>query len=121
MMDGFRNSAIPGAKGCGNRVSPNVGYYVSLGPARAADNGVCLAASSLNMPAGVWDSSGARAGETESESSRESPTSILESRLLPVERMLVATIDLTQKYSPHWKGGPLMSAPAGRAVRRNYI
>jgi predicted amidohydrolase len=98
---------------------PNVGYYVSLGPARAADNGVCLAASSLNGPAGIWDSSGARAGETEAVPSRESPTGILDSRLSLVDRMLVATIDLSRKYSPHWKGGPLMSAPAGRLVRWN--
>jgi predicted amidohydrolase len=100
---------------------PNVGYYVSLGPARAADNGVCLVASSLKAPAGVWDSSGARAGETESEPSREAPASILDWRLSLVDKMLIATVDLSRKYSPHWKGGPLMSAPAGRAVRWNTI
>ena len=100
---------------------PNVGYYLSLGPARAADNGVCLVASSLKESAGVWDSSGARAGESESAPSRESPTGIVDSRLLLVDRMLLATIDLSRKYSPHWKGGPLRSAPAGRLVRWNAI
>jgi predicted amidohydrolase len=100
---------------------PSFGYYVSLGPARAADNGVCLVASSLKEPAGVWDSSGARAGEMESAPSRESPTGILDSRLALVDRMLLATVDLTRKYSPHWKGGPLRSAPAGRLTRWNGI
>ena len=70
-------------------------------------------------PASVWDSSGARAGEMESVSSSLSPTSILESRLSLVDRMLIATIDLSRKYSPHWNGGPLMSAPAGRTARWN--
>jgi len=100
---------------------PNVGYYVSLGAARAADNGVFLVASSLNGPAAIWDSSGARAGEIESDATRFSPTSILESRLSLVDGMLMATIDLTRKYSPHWRGGPLLSAPSGRAIRWNAL
>jgi predicted amidohydrolase len=99
---------------------PNVGYYVSLGAARAADNGVILVASSLNGPAAIWDSSGARAGEIESDTTRFSPTSILESRLSLVDRMLVATIDLTRKYSPHWRGS-LLSAPSGRTIRWNAL
>jgi len=100
---------------------PNVGYYVSLGAARAADNGVFLVASSLNGPAAIWDSRGARAGEIESDATRISPSSILESRLSLVDRMLVGTIDLTRKCSPHWKGGPLLSAPSGRAIRWNAL
>ena len=39
---------------------PNAGYDMELMPARAADNGVCVAVSSENCPAGIWDSGGAR-------------------------------------------------------------
>ena len=47
-------------------------------PARAADNGVWIAVSSLNSPAGVWDSSGACAGEEESNPTRYVVSSIRE-------------------------------------------
>lgn len=40
---------------------PSAGYYPALMPARAADNGLCIAASSANDIPGIWDSSGALA------------------------------------------------------------
>ena len=38
---------------------PERRYDMELMPARAADNGVCVAVSSENCPAGIWDSGGA--------------------------------------------------------------
>lgn len=96
---------------------PNVGYCEELMPARAADNGVCIAASSLLHPAGIWGSSGVRAGETVTPDSRESPSAIQSAEHDCASGLLVATIDLSKKYSPHWKGGPMASAPAARVGR----
>jgi predicted amidohydrolase len=93
---------------------PNVGYYVPLAPGRAVDNGVFLVTSSINGPAGIWDPGGVRAGQTEIEPTQESPTSVVESQFSETDRMLVATVDLSRKYAPHWRGGP-------RAARWNAI
>jgi predicted amidohydrolase len=95
---------------------PNAGYYEDLMPARAADNNVCIAASSLYHSAGLWESSGARAGGQSAES-REAPNAILTFERDPEHGLLLATVDLSKKYSPHWKGGPMSSAPALRGSR----
>jgi len=100
---------------------PNAGYFAGLMPARAADNGVWIGVSSLGGPAGVWDSGGARAGEMYPENTRHCRSSVLayeEDRELG---MVVATIDLSRKYSPHWWGGPMRSAPGGRHCRQTLI
>jgi predicted amidohydrolase len=93
---------------------PNAGYFEDLMPARAADNGVCIVASSLYHAAGVWESSGCRAGNENSKSSREAPSAVLSFEHHPADGLLLATVDLSKKYSPHWKGGPMTSAPALR-------
>jgi len=88
--------------------------------ARAADNGLAIAASSLNCPAGIWDSGGHQAGEKEPDSSRYAPTNIVDSQRDEEHRMLVATLDLSRSPSPHWWGGPMLSAPAARRVRQTW-
>ena len=93
---------------------PNAGYFEDLMPARAADNGVCVVASSLYNSAGVWESSGHRAGDENPKSSRESPSAVLSFEQHPADGLLLAAVDLSKQYSPHWKGGPMMSAPALR-------
>jgi predicted amidohydrolase len=100
---------------------PNAGYWTELMPARAADNGICIAASSLVSPAGVWDSSGACAGEVVSDPTRQAPSAIVSSELDLVNGLLLARVDLARKYSPHWKGGPMLSAPAARPYRQTGI
>jgi len=55
---------------------PNAANFTGLIPARAAANGVWIAVSSLDGPAGKWDSGGARAGEEEVNSTQHCPTSI---------------------------------------------
>jgi len=100
---------------------PNAGYFTGLMPARAADNGVWIAVSSLNSPAGIWDSSGARAGEHESNPTRHVVSSIRSSEKDDEKRMIIASIDLSRRYSPHWWGGPMRSAPGGRRCRQTLI
>jgi len=108
-------------KGAELVVLPNAGYCMDLMPARAADNGVCIAVSSENCPAGVWDSGGALAGEKS-----PTPTRYVESSICGYEkdeknRLLVVTVDLSKRFSPHWWGGPMLSAPGGRRVRQTNI
>jgi predicted amidohydrolase len=100
---------------------PNAGYFTGLMPARAADNGVWIAVSSCGHPAGVWDSGGALAGED-----KPNPTRCVESSIQSFEkneeyRMIITTVDLSIRYSPHWWGGPMLSAPGGRRVRQTLI
>jgi predicted amidohydrolase len=100
---------------------PNAGYWLQLMPARAADNGFSIAASSILFAAGVWDSSGACAGETVSDLSRQAPSAILSCDVDLALGLLLARVDLGRKYSPHWKGGPMLSAPAARPYRQTSV
>lgn len=100
---------------------PNESYYRELMPARAADNGVWIAASSSQGPAGVWDPSGARAGEPSPEQTRFAASSIRAVERDEERRLLVTTLDMSSRYSPHWWGGPMLSAPGGRRVRQTLI
>jgi predicted amidohydrolase len=100
---------------------PNAGYFTGLMPARAADNGVWIAVSSLNCPAGVWDPAGACAGELDANPTRYAPSSVLAFERDERHRMLIATVDLSRRYSPAWWGGPMRSAPGGRRLRQTLI
>ncbi|MBN2376007.1 MAG: carbon-nitrogen hydrolase family protein [Sedimentisphaerales bacterium] len=110
-----------GYKGAELILFPNAGYYLSLMPARAADNGVWIAASSLGNQAGIWDSGGARAGAPNQDPTRNCPTSITEYAKDEANCLILATVDLSQHWSPHWWGGPMRSAPATRRVRQTTM
>lgn len=107
---------ILAVKGAELVLFPNAGYFEDLMTARAADNGVWIACSSLSSGAGVWDSAGYRAGE-ELKHANFAPTSIVSVEKDAKNRMLVVTVDLSRKYSPNPNGGPMGSAPGGRRVR----
>ena len=100
---------------------PNAGYNMELMPARAADNGVWLAVSSENCPAGIWDSAGARAGEKAPDPTRYATSSIKDVEKDDAYRLLTATLDLSRRWSPHYWGGPMLSAPGGRRLRQTRI
>jgi predicted amidohydrolase len=100
---------------------PNAGFDVEIMPARASDNGVWIAVSSLNGPAGVWDSGGTRAGELIAEPTRHATSTVRAFERDDNLRLLIATVDLSRRYSPHYWGGPLRSAPGGRRVRQTLI
>ena len=90
-------------------------YFPALMTARAADNGVWLVAASGD-PAHVWDSSGHQGGEPDPDGI-SAPSSILAFNRSKSAGMITATLDLTQRFSPAWWGGPMRSAPGGRRVR----
>jgi alpha-L-fucosidase len=100
---------------------PNAGYCMGLMPARAADDGVCLAVSSLDNPAGIWDSGGAQAGEKAPDPTRYCRSAISHFERDDKARMVMATLDLSQRWSPHWWGGPMRSSPGGRRLRQTLI
>lgn len=100
---------------------PNAGYFTGLMPARSADNGVWFVVSSLNCPAGVWDSGGACAGEMDPNPTRYVVSSIRDFQKDEQHRMITATLDLSRRYSPHWWGGPMRSAPGGRRCRQTLM
>ncbi len=98
---------------------PSAGYFMELMPARAADNGVWIAASSGHDPAGMWDSGGAMAGEQQPDPTRYCPTTISGYEKDDDIHMITATLDLSRHFSPHWWGGPMRSSPGGRRLREN--
>jgi len=100
---------------------PNAGYFMGLMPARAADNGVWIAVSSLGNPAGIWDSGGVMAGEKEPDPTRASPSRTSGYEKDEQARLLIATLDLSRRFSPAWWGGPMRSAPGGRRTRQTLI
>jgi len=99
---------------------PNAGYCMGLMPARAADNGVWIAAAS-GETSGIWDSGGAQAGNISADASRHCDTSVLAYEKDDAHCMITATVDLSRQYSPHNWGGPMASAPGGRRVRQTVM
>jgi predicted amidohydrolase len=95
---------------------PSAGYYVQLMHARAADNGVVIAASS-GSPCGVWDGGGNQADGGSPDPTRSAPTAIVAFEKDDSQKMQIVTVDLSKKPSPHSWGGPMLSAPGGRRVR----
>ena len=96
---------------------PSAGHYMQLLHARSADNGVVVAATSDNSPFGVWDAGGNRAGVTGDDDSRYAPTQIVAFEENKEQKMQFVTVDLSIETTPHYWGGPLLSAPGGRRVR----
>ncbi len=96
---------------------PNVGYYAQLLHARSADNAVVVAATSVDSPCGVWDAGGNRAGVTGDDDSRHAPTQIVAFEEDKEQKTQFVTVDLSIEASPHYWGGPMLSAPGGRRVR----
>jgi predicted amidohydrolase len=96
---------------------PSAGYYVQLMHARSADNGVVVAATSTGSPCGVWDAGGNRAGVAGDDDSRFAPTQIVAFEEDKEQKIQFVTVDLSIEASPHYWGGPMLSAPGGRRVR----
>jgi predicted amidohydrolase len=101
---------------------PSAGYYESIMPARAADNGVRIIASSLGSPAGIWDTSGAEARNPNADGTRHANcentfSDFRQEEVLGIN-ILFANFDLDKSPSPHNWGGPMRSAPGGRRNRR---
>ena len=110
-------------KGAELLLHPNAGYYMALMAARASDNGVWIAVSSLNNPSSFWDSGGIGAGGENRVFIRpqDSQSSILYHEKDTRHFMEVVVVDLNRKFSPGWHGGSMRSAPGGRRVRQTLI
>lgn len=101
---------------------PNAGYYRTLMPARANDNGVRIVCSSMYHPLGIWDTSGGDVEAPELDPTRCSHNDrtfrdVVRGQVGSIE-LLTATLDLNQSPSAANWGGPMMSAPGGRRNRR---
>ncbi len=101
---------------------PNAGYYRSLMPARAADNGVRIVASSWNSGYGVWDTVGREvlapdADPTQKPVVGETFKDVVQTEVGRIG-LLMATLDLNSSPSPAYNGGTMYSAPGGRRNRR---
>ena len=119
---------------------PSAGYYRSLMPARASDNGVRIVASSWGQGgAGMWDTSGADVKDPDADESRccncegmfgDVLTQSVDGtdlftwdagrihRLGGKMEMLCATFDLSKSAPPHHRSGPMASGPGGHRNRR---
>lgn len=100
---------------------PSVGYYRSLMPARANDNGVRIVASA-GAGLGIWDTTGADVERPNADPSRNAFNDRtfreVVSQRIDNARILCATFDLSQSPSAANWGGPMMSSPGGRRNRR---
>ena len=96
---------------------PNAGYYMQLMHARAADNGVVIAATSSHSPCGVWDAGGHQADDGSKDGTRHAPTQIVAYEEDKQQKMQIVTLNLAKEASPHYWRGPMRSAPGGRRVR----
>lgn len=114
----FSNTArLLALQGAELALLPNEGYYMELMHSRAADNCMCLAVSSGDNPAGVWDSGGNQAGQEHPDPTCSAPSAILTYEKDEDMRLILATVDLSIKSSPNFWGGPMRSAPGGRRCR----
>jgi predicted amidohydrolase len=110
-------------KGAEMILFPNADYYRSLMPARAADNGVRVVASSLYGAPGVWDTAGrdvqAPLLDASCHAREEGTFADPAETMVGAIRLLTVTLDFARSPSPHNWGGPLLSAPGGRRNRRD--
>lgn len=104
---------------------PNAGYYRSLMPARANDNGVrivCSTGTGGYSRLGVWDTSGADVEDPHLDPSRNAlnDRTFRDVVTFAVDgiRVLCVTLDLNQSPSAANWGGPMLSSPGGRRNRR---
>jgi len=102
---------------------PNAGYYRSLLPARAADNGVRIVCSTLNNRYGIWDTAGRDVLDPNADPSVKPINGITFKDVNQEEagdiKILIASLDLNNSPSPHYNGGTMFSAPAGRRNRQD--
>jgi predicted amidohydrolase len=110
-------------KGAALVLFPNAGYYRSLLPARAADNGLRIVCSTLNNEYGIWDTAGRDVLNPGVDPSVKPINGITFKNVIQTEageiKILIASLDLSISPSPHYNGGTMFSAPAGRRNRQD--
>jgi predicted amidohydrolase len=110
-------------KGAAMVLFPNAGYYRSLLPARAADNGVRIVCSTLNNEYGIWDTAGRDVLDPGADPTVKPINGITYKNVIQTEageiKILITSLDLSISPSPHYNGGTMFSAPAGRRNRQD--
>lgn len=108
---------------------PNAGYYRSLMPARAADNGVRIVCSSGFCGYGVWDTAGRSVLQRDADPTvilgNDRPTfkDVSQTKVGKVD-LLIVSLNLEASPSPHMNGGTMMCSPGGcrnRAEQKTYL
>ena len=103
---------------------PVAGYYRSLIPARAADNGVRFVISVLEDQYGIFDSAGRDVQDPDRDPTvRTSGNTFRDVKTFDVDGigMLCASLDLNCNVSPHFNGGKMQEAPGGKRSRAEQI
>jgi predicted amidohydrolase len=103
---------------------PVAGYYRSIIPARASDNGVRFVISELGSKYGIFDTAGRDVQDPSKDSSVGIPASFpptfRDVRTFDVAEnvgLLCADLDLNRSISPHYNGGTMLEAPGGKRNR----
>jgi predicted amidohydrolase len=103
---------------------PVAGYYRSLIPARAADNGVRFVVSALGKSYGIFDTAGRDVQQPDKDQSVGTGGNTFKAvRTFNVDgiEMLAASLDLNCNISPHYNGGNMLEAPGGKRNRADQL
>jgi predicted amidohydrolase len=103
---------------------PVAGYYRSIIPARAADNGVRFVISVLGGDYGIFDTAGRDVQDPEKDKSvKTGGKTFKDVRTFNIDGigMLSADLDLNCTVSPHYNGGKMLEAPGGKRNRADQI
>jgi predicted amidohydrolase len=99
---------------------PVAGYYRSLIPARAADNGVRFVISVLGGKFGIFDSAGRDVQQPDKDLTvGVGGNTYKDVRTFKVDNIgiLCASLDLNLSIAPHYNGGTMAEAPGGKRNR----
>jgi predicted amidohydrolase len=99
---------------------PVAGYYRSLIPARAADNGVRFVISVRGGDYGIFDTAGRDVEQPDKDRSvGAGGTTFKDVRTFTLDNIgiLCASLDLNRSISPHYNGGKMAEAPGGKRNR----
>jgi predicted amidohydrolase len=103
---------------------PVAGYYRSLIPARAADNGVRFVISVRGGTYGIFDTAGRDVERPDKDPSvGTGGKTFKDVRTFVVDKIgiLCASLDLNRSISPHYNGGKMLESPGGKRNRDEQI
>jgi predicted amidohydrolase len=105
---------------------PVAGYYRSIIPARAADNGVRFVISELGSKYGIFDTAGRDVQNPDKDSSVGIPrtSTFRDVRTFNISEkvgLLCADLDMNCSISPHYNGGTMVEAPGGKRNRADQV
>jgi predicted amidohydrolase len=107
---------------------PVAGYYRSIIPARAADNGVRFVISERGRKYGIFDTAGRDVQDPDKDSSagirKTYPPTFRDVRTFDITDdvgILCADLDLNSSPAPHYNGGSMMEAPGGKRNRDDQL